>query len=429
MDIQLMHPREILVMLMRRVYRYGMTTTSGGNMSIMDPNGDMWITPAGVDKGSLTWDDIVRVRQNGEIEGKHRPSSEYPFHKAIYKNRPDLTGIVHAHPSALVSFSIVRKIPPTQIIPQASDVCGNIGYAPYALPGSEELGQNIAKIFKKKFDVIIMENHGVVCGGKNILNAFHRFETLDFCARLGIKALRLGNMKELTPEQIRLFHHTKNYLLEFEPTYRTNKEKALRRHICKIVHRAYDQRMMTSTEGVVSVRLADDSFLITPTEIDRRLLDIPDIVLIQNRKREKGKLPSRSVLLHDRIYRDHPDIQAIISAQAPNATAYSISGQAFDTRTIPESYILLRDIPKVPYGPQFQDEGLISEKLSLEQPVILIENDAILTAGASLMEAFDRLEVAEFSAKSLIDASILGGLVAIDDKQIKEIENFFLKKK
>ena len=429
MDIQLMHPREILVMLMRRVYRYGMTTTSGGNMSIMDPNGDMWITPAGVDKGSLTWDDIVRVRQNGEIEGKHRPSSEYPFHKAIYKNRPDLTGIVHAHPSALVSFSIVRKIPPTQIIPQASDVCGNIGYAPYALPGSEELGQNIAKIFKEKFDVIIMENHGVVCGGKNILNAFHRFETLDFCARLGIKALRLGNMKELTPEQIRLFHHTKNYLLEFEPTYRTNKEKALRRHICKIVHRAYDQRMMTSTEGVVSVRLADDSFLITPTEIDRRLLDIPDIVMIQNRKREKGKLPSRSVLLHDRIYRDHPDIQAIISAQAPNATAYSISGQAFDTRTIPESYILLRDIPKVPYGPQFQDEGLISEKLSLEQPVILIENDAILTAGASLMEAFDRLEVAEFSAKSLIDASILGGLVAIDDKQIKEIENFFLKKK
>lgn len=427
MDYDLIHPREQLVMLMKRVYRYGMTTTSGGNMSIRDRNGDIWITPAGVDKGSLEWDDISCVRANGQIEGRHKPSSEFPFHKRIYEKRPDIGGIVHAHPGALVSFSIVRKIPPVRIIPQAPEVCGQIGYALYALPGSDLLGNNIASIFEHSFDSVIMENHGVVCGGKNLLHAFHRFETLDFCARLAIKASMLGNVRELTDDQINLFHHSKNYLVEFEPECRSNEEKAMRRHIRDIVHRAYEQRIMTSTEGVVSVRLDDETFLITPTGLDRRLLDIPDIVLIQNRKRERGKLPSRSVLLHDRIYRDHPDVKSIISAQAPNAAAFSISDQQFNTRTIPESYILLRDIPKIPYGPQYSDEKQISVAIGKKSPVILLENDAILTVGTSLLEAFDRLEVAEFSARSLINAHQIGGLVAIDEAQTKELEKNFLQ--
>lgn len=427
MEYDLIHPREQLVMLMKRVYRYGMTTTSGGNLSIRDRNGDIWITPAGVDKGSLEWADIVCVRVNGKIEGRHKPSSEFPFHKQIYDKRPDIGGIVHAHPSALVSFSIVRKIPPVRIIPQAQEVCGNVGYAPYAMPGSDLLGQNIAAVFEKKFDSVILENHGVVCGGKSLLHAFHRFETLDFCARLAIKASMLGSFKELNDEQINLFFHSNNYLVEFDPECRSNEEKALRRHICDIVHRAYDQRIMTSTEGVVSVRLDDESFLITPTGMDRRLLDISDIVLIQNRKRERGKLPSRSVLLHDRVYRDHPDVKAIISAQAPNATAFSVSDKQFNTRTIPESYILLRDIPKILYGPQYSDEKQISAAISKKSPVILLENDAILTVGKSLLEAFDRMEVAEFSARSLINACQIGGLVAIDEKQTKELDENFLQ--
>jgi L-fuculose-phosphate aldolase len=425
MEFDLIHPRDQLAMLMHRVYRYGMTTISGGNMSIRDENGDIWITPAGVDKGSLQWDDIVLVKSNGDIEGRHAPSSEFPFHKAIYNARPDLRGIVHAHPCALVSFSLVRKIPPTSIIPQAHEICGMVGFAPYALPGSTLLGNNIAKTFKQDFDSILMENHGVVCGGKNLLDSFHRFETLDFCARLVIKASMLGEYRELNDDQIGLLNHQKHFLPEFDPKNRSNQEKELRKHIIETVHRAYDQQLMTSTEGVVSARLDDHSFLITPTGKDRRLIGISEIVLIQNRQREHGKLPSRSVLLHDRIYRDHAHTRAIISAQAPNATAFSVTSTDFDTRTIPESYILLRDIPKIPYGAQYLDEHAISLNLNKNTQVILIENDAILTTGKSLLEAFDRLEVAEFSARSLIDASLLGGLVAMDESQIKDLEAKF----
>ena len=141
MDFSLLHPREQIVTTMQRIYGYGMTTTSGGNLSILDDNGDVWITPAGIDKGTLRSEDIVCITPEGKVVGLHKPSSEYPFHRAIYQQRPDFRAIVHAHPPALVSFSIVGKIPNTRIIPQALAVCGEVGFAPYALPGSTELGE------------------------------------------------------------------------------------------------------------------------------------------------------------------------------------------------------------------------------------------------------------------------------------------------
>jgi L-fuculose-phosphate aldolase len=426
MDFNLLHPREIIVMLMARVYRYGMTTTSGGNLSIREENGDIWITPAAIDKGTLRSEDIICVKADGTIVGRHRPSSEFPFHKAIYEMRPDLRGIVHAHPCALVAFSLVRQTPPTHILPQAREVCGHVGYAPYALPGSVELGRNLATAFRDGLDCIIMENHGVACGGTTLLQAFHRFETLDFCARMVIKATMLGKHQSLTDEQIALMNHSKNLLPEFEVESRTNAEKEFRRTICDLAHRAYDQQLMTSTEGVISVRLSASEFLITPSRRDRRLLEVADLVLIKAGSRERGKVPSRSVKLHERIYLDHPEVNAIVSAQAPCATAFSVSHHPFDTRSIPESYLLLRDVPKIPYGPQFTDEAVISETLSSHTPVILLENDAVLTTGRHLLEAYDRLEVAEFSARSLIYANSLGGLKAIGADSIRELEQHFL---
>src|SRR6188768_440539 len=96
----LVHPRDEIMQTMERIYRYRMTTTSGGNLSIREQNGDIWITPARIDKGNLTRQDIVRVAADGTVDGLHRPSSEFPFHRAIYHARPDIRAIVHAHPVA-----------------------------------------------------------------------------------------------------------------------------------------------------------------------------------------------------------------------------------------------------------------------------------------------------------------------------------------
>ncbi len=426
MKFDLLPPREKIVTIMQRIYGYSMTTTSGGNLSMLDAEGDMWITPAGIDKGALTPDDVMCVKPDGTVIGPHAPSSEYPFHRAIYAKRPDFRAIVHAHPPALVAFSIVRKVPNTRIIPQAHYVCGTVGYAPYALPGSQQLGDVIADTFGGGVDVVLLENHGVVAGGEDLLTAFQRFETLDFCARTLIQAQELGQIRSLTDEQIQQSHERGKRLPKFKPKTHTTAELTLRKKIVDVVHRAYDQRLMTSTEGTVSARVGERSFLITPFGVDRKYLDVDDVVLIRNGRRERRKKASRAVRLHLTMYDEHPEIGAIITAQCPSATAYSITGRKLDTRTIPESYIVLRDIPLVPYGEQFGDGRALSQRLSPSVPVVLLENDAILTTGRDLPQAFDRLEVAEFSARALIDTSHIGEMVPIGDEALAAIEAEFL---
>jgi len=70
---------------------------------------DIWVTPSAIDKGTLRPSDIICVKKDSTIIGRHKPSSEFPFHRAIYNIRSDIKAIIHAHPPALVSFSIVRK--------------------------------------------------------------------------------------------------------------------------------------------------------------------------------------------------------------------------------------------------------------------------------------------------------------------------------
>lgn len=425
MQFSLLSPREQIVRVMNRIYYGGMTTLSGGNLSILDSEGNIWITPGSVDKGNLSARDIVCVRPDGTVNGLHKPSSELPFHRAIYAKRPDVRSIVHAHPPALVTYSIARKLPDTNIIPQARRVCGHVGYAPYALPGSEALGANIADTFAQGYDVTLLENHGMAAVGDNLQEAFQRLETLDFCARIQMYAVRLGDFNTLTDEQVQLFDHRDNSLPEFDPEHHTSAERQLREQIVDVLRRAYARQLMISTEGVISARVDTDSFLITPTGQDRQTVDNSDIVLVRDGKRERGKWPSRSVLLHQTIYNRHPEIQSIMTAQSPYATAYTISNIEMDTRTIPESYIMLRDVPRVDYGRQFNDHDGLAATISPDRPVMLIENDCVLTVGNSVLQAFDRLEVAEFTARSLVDAAEVGALVPIGPDEIDDLEKKF----
>ena len=426
MNFELLHPREQIVAIMNRIYIGEMTTLSGGNLSVLDEHGELWITPAGVDKGKLTPGDIVCVKPDGSVEGAHAPSSEYPFHRAIYEKRPDLRAVVHTHPPALVAYSISGEIPVTHIIPQANKICGPIRYAPYALPGSKKLGENIAETFASGVNIVMLENHGVACGGENLLEAYQRMETLDFCARTLIHARGIGKVQVLSEEQLEKFTERQHQLPEFTVGYHTTEEREARQQIVEIVHRACDRHLMISTEGVVSARLGEERFLITPTGMDRRGLQIQDIVLIDHNQREKGKIPSRSVYLHQEIYRMHPEVGSVITAQCPNAVAYAVTPVAFDSRTIPESYILLRDVPKVAFDTLYGNSEGVARSITERSPVLLIENDCVLTTGRNVLQAFDRLEVLEYSARALLDLPRLGSLQAIDEDRIREIEAKFL---
>lgn len=423
-----MHPAEQISIIIGRIYRSGMTTTSGGNVSIMDDNGDMWITPAGIDKGSLTPADIVCVKADGTVEGLHRPSSEYPFHKAIYKMNPHAHSVIHAHPPGLVTFSMTKQVPDTSIIPQARAVCGPVGFAEYALPGSELLGKKIVAEFKKnqEYKAVIMENHGVVLFGEDIADAYQRFETLELCARTILNARTLGKPNYLTEEQILRHERAINtHFQHFMNVEHPSDERALRTEVCQIVRRACTQGLMCSSYGTASVRWRGNDFLITPSNVQRWDIDPNDIVQVKDGMVEAGKMASRSVALHYEIYRRNPKVNSIILTQSPSLMGFATTGIKFDVRTIPESWIFLQDIPTFPFGSQYDEhlDALADEFKS--RPFVMLANDSVVVTGDKLINTFDRLEVADFSARSLIMAAPLGKLSPITDSEIEELRVAF----
>jgi L-fuculose-phosphate aldolase len=422
------HPRDEILATMERIYRSRMTTTSGGNLSIREENGDIWITPARVDKGSLRRDDIILVRADGSIDGRHRPSSELPFHQAIYSARPDVRAIVHAHPVALVAFSICRRVPDTRLLRQSWRICGEVGFVPYALPGSPQLGTNIAKTLARGFDCVVLENHGVVTTGASLQQAFERFETLEFAAKTMLKASQLGSVRTLDEAAL---EHSRNRTSPAADAPRrpvTSLEKDRRREICDFVRRSERQRLMISTQGALSARLSDDAFLITPHGVDRCRMAPNDLVLVTAGVPEAGKVPSSSTASHRAIYERQPGVQSIINAYPVNATAFSVSDVPFDSRTIPESYILLRDVQRSPFGARVGDGRELADRMTLTQPIMLLDNDGVMVVGSSVLDAFDRLEVLEATAEAMIDSRPLGPLVPMPDEVIRELcQTFFLE--
>jgi L-fuculose-phosphate aldolase len=105
--------------------------------------------------------------------------------------------------------------------------------------------------------------------------------------------------------------------------------------------------------------------------------------------------------------------------------AFGVTGKPFDTRTIPESYLMLRKVARLPFGASFLEPEKTAAVLMMNSPVALVENDCVIATGSSLINAFDRLEVAEFSAKAVISAGGLGEMVMIGEKEIADIDRAF----
>jgi L-fuculose-phosphate aldolase len=233
----------------------------------------------------------------------------------------------------------------------------------------------------------------------------------------------------LTDNQIEEFEsQIPDPLPEMETTEYPSDEREKRTEICNIIHRACNQGLMISSYGTVSSRWRGNDFLITPTNVPRWDMEISDIVQIKGGKREPGKVPSRATWMHQEIYNRNLNINSIILTQPPYLMAFGVTKISFDVRTIPESWIFLQDVPSIPFGSHFQGQYEILNILSSGNPAIIVQNDAVVVTGDKLLSTFDRLEVAEFSAKSLIMAAPIGKMVPINDTQVEELRELFFKK-
>jgi len=408
---------------MRRIYDQGLTTATGGNISLREDNGDIWITPKGYDKGSLSSEDIVCVHPDGTFEGRHEPSSELPFHKAAYRAQPDFRAVVHAHPVASIAFSLTRTMPRVDLLPDTLVRCRNMRLSKYALTGSLALAESLYTEFAKGADVVFLENHGVCVGAKNMIDASQLFETIDYAARLDLLTRKLGNPVAITDEQLVLYNSISAAPASTNVPHNPDEAEAiLRAQIVEKMRRGCDHALFGGAIGTCSARVGTNSFLFTPKVLDNALLEEEDIVLVQNGSVSHGSVDTADAALHTQIYAQHPSINAVVSAAPEHAMAFAACDKQLNSYTVPESYMMLRDIVRRPFAEPLQSPAIAAAQFSARTPVVLFENYRVVTTGDSLFAAFDRLEVAEATAASIITARDAGDIVLLSQQEIQEMK-------
>ena len=194
--------REKVASFMRRLYRQFLTTTSGGNISCRTSDGNILITASQSDKGEQKKENVGIVTPDGENLTKElKLSIETSLHLAIYKARKDVSAIVHAHPVTATFFCAAKECElNTHLTAEAYAVAGDVVRIPYALMGTKELAEITAEKMQH-FDCGLMENHGVITVGKDLLSAFDRMELLENAAKQTIMAYTIA-ANSLSKEQL-----------------------------------------------------------------------------------------------------------------------------------------------------------------------------------------------------------------------------------
>ena len=196
--------REEVAYFMRRLYRQGLTTTSGGNVSCRLPGGFMAISASRLDKAELGFDGVgvISTEDGRLLTPGLKLSIETGMHQAIYAARPDVNAIVHAHPVTATAFCALPIPINTRLTAEAYALLGTPVMAPYALMGTPELAAKVGSALRPPAVCCLMENHGVLAVGADLLSAFDRLELLETAARQTLMALQAGPPLELTEERL-----------------------------------------------------------------------------------------------------------------------------------------------------------------------------------------------------------------------------------
>ncbi len=191
-----------IVTVSHRLYERGHVTATDGNVSTRLPNGNILSTPTGWNKGSVTETDLVELRLDGTPVSTHRePSSEIGMHLFIYRSRPDVHAVVHAHPTYATGFAAAGIPMSEPVFPEVIVGLGSIPLAPFAIPSTPEMAHSIAP-FVQNSSAILLANHGVVTYGRNLEDAYFKMEKVEHAAHMLFVARMLGGPKVLTEQQV-----------------------------------------------------------------------------------------------------------------------------------------------------------------------------------------------------------------------------------
>jgi L-fuculose-phosphate aldolase len=202
--------RKEVACFMRRLYNHGLTTTSGGNISLRLADNIIVITPSATDKGRMRWKEVGVMTIFGEnLTPELKPSIEFEMHLSIYKKNEEVKAIVHAHPVFASAFTAMKYKIDTNLTAEARAILGDPLVVPYALMGTKELAKIAAENILKS-DILLLENHGILTTGSNLLQAFDKIEVLENAAKMTL-------IVEITKNKSPL---SKSRILELEKIFR-----------------------------------------------------------------------------------------------------------------------------------------------------------------------------------------------------------------
>jgi len=194
--------RAEIVEVGRRMYARGYVASNDGNISSRLDDNRLLTTPTAVSKGYMTPDMMVVVDYDGNrLSGERKASSELKMHLEIYRNRPDVNAVVHAHPPLATGFA-VAGIPLTRaVLAEVITTLGSVPIAEYATPSTAELPEAVRK-YIKAHDGILLANHGAVTCGDSVTSAYHKMETIEHFAKISLVARLLGREHLISREEV-----------------------------------------------------------------------------------------------------------------------------------------------------------------------------------------------------------------------------------
>jgi L-fuculose-phosphate aldolase len=194
--------RKEVARFMRRLYNHGLTTTSGGNISLRISDEVIVITPSATDKGTMRWREVGLMNIFGEnLTPSLKPSIESEMHLSIYRTMPELNAIVHAHPVFASSFTAMKMKINTCLTAEARAILGDPLLVPYGLMGTSDLAAKVAEQVQFS-DILLLENHGILTTGATILQAFDKIEVLENAAKMTLVTELTRKRSQLSKERI-----------------------------------------------------------------------------------------------------------------------------------------------------------------------------------------------------------------------------------
>ncbi len=185
----------------RWLHQKNFVAATDGNISARLQDGRVLVTPGNTSKGMLRPLDMVLVDMQGnKLAGRGNASSELPMHLLIYRRRPDVGGIVHAHPPTATGYAVAGIALDKAVLPEVVVSLGRVPLARYATPGSPELNKTLRNLVSQ-YDAILLANHGVVTFGEDLIQAFFHMETVEQFARISLVAKLLGKQALLSKQE------------------------------------------------------------------------------------------------------------------------------------------------------------------------------------------------------------------------------------